>query len=523
MKMILLIAVALLFAQQPAPTEPLLADVHASPYRASINFTVNVSRQRLDLRNATIVNMIDFAQGREDDDGREDNSIAGGPTWIDLDRFDVTAIIRGLRQANPNEQLRVVVSRVLAERFHLLYHSGNRPLPGFIATASKDGPKLAEAKDPAVANDCQRSQNKTEPGQTIVSCTSETIGQLLAWYQEVFPHSLIDRTGLKKPYDFSFTFPTAALKTRAGYIHALVDAFSRQLGIVIAPGDVAQPAIIVDSVERPAANAPEIAKLIPALPDLQFEVASIRPSAVTEPQSQIQPAGSQITFTNFTLQELLRQAWQLPTGAMLGNAPPWLDSVRYTILVKLPPEVDARAVLQDRDQLYNMLQKLLVDRFRIKYHWGEQTADGYVLLPGTPKMKKADPNSRSFCKYGPHEGEKDVRMADSAFDAEFHCQNVTMAQFADLAQPMAKSEIKSRVSDKTGLAGEYDFTLYYTTGHKMRLDAAAAAREASSSEPVVSLSVEEAFRKELGIRLEKQRGTYPALILEHIEEMPTEN
>jgi len=176
-----------------------------------------------------------------------------------------------------------------------------------------------------------------------------------------------------------------------------------------------------------------------------------------------------------------------------------------------------------------MLQKLLVDRFQIKYHWGEQVQDGWVLLAGTPKMKKADPNSRSFCKYGPPEGEKDVHTADSPFNGEFHCQNVAMTQFADLAQPMARSEIKNRVPDKTGLAGSYDFTLYYTTGHKMRVDAAATqaaakqAGDASSSDPVVGLSVEDAFRKELGLKLEKQPGSYPALILGHIEQTPTEN
>jgi uncharacterized protein (TIGR03435 family) len=176
-----------------------------------------------------------------------------------------------------------------------------------------------------------------------------------------------------------------------------------------------------------------------------------------------------------------------------------------------------------------MLQKLLIDRFQIKYHWGQQTQDGYVLLAGTPKMKKADPNSRSFCKYGPPPGEKDVRSGpDSPFDHESHCQNVTMDQFADLAQPLAESEIKNRVVNKTGLAGSYDFTLYYTSGRKLRTDAAAAeaaAKQAgdATAAPAGGLSVVDAFRKELGLRLEKQPGTYPALILDHIEQTPTEN
>jgi uncharacterized protein (TIGR03435 family) len=177
-----------------------------------------------------------------------------------------------------------------------------------------------------------------------------------------------------------------------------------------------------------------------------------------------------------------------------------------------------------------MLQKLLVERFQIKYHWGEQTQpDAYVLLAGTPKMKKADPNSRSSCGYGPPDGEKDLRTGqDSPFDREFHCQNVTMDQFADLAQSLANSEIKNRVPNKTGLEGSYDFTLVYTTTRKLRVDTKAAADAAKlagddASAPVTGESVEDAFRKQLGLRLERQALTLPALVLDHIEKTPTEN
>jgi len=215
---------------------------------------------------------------------------------------------------------------------------------------------------------------------------------------------------------------------------------------------------------------------------------------------------------------------------MIGDRPPWLNTVRYSILVKLPPGIDARNVWQDRDLIDNMLKKLLVDRFQIKYHWADRTVpDAYALLPGTPKMKKADPNSRTFCKFGPPDGEKDVRgTPDSPFDNEFHCQNVTMDQFADVAQSLANSEIKTRVPNKTGLAGSYDFTLFFTSARKLRADTAAAAEAAkqagdATSTPVGGESIEDAFRKQLGLRLERQTQTFPALVLDHIEQTPTEN
>lgn len=500
-------------------------------------YRLNISNQRFDLRDATILDLIALAYKRED------QAILDGPTWLDFDRFDVVALVPSLKaavantgpvdptnpQANPIEQVRPVLQRVLADRFHLKYHAEDRPLPGYIFTVAKDGPKMAEAKDPTAPTNCQgKAVDPGTPQQVvIVTCSSMTMERFITMYGGVFPHPAVDHTGLKKSYDFTFKLSFQNMRTRDEYIHMYLDAF-REIGLEVTAADVPQPAIVVDSVERPTPNPPEVAKLIPAMPDLEFEVASIRPAADTEPQGMIRPQGSQILFSSFSLQDLLVTAWQLPTGAMLGNAPPWLDHVRYTILVKLPPDIDGRTVFQNQDQLDNMLQKLLVDRFQIKYHWGEQTQDGWMLLPGTPRMNPADPKSRTFCRYGPPDGEKDMHTPDSPYDNQSHCQNVTMDQFADMLQNLAKSEIKNHVQNKTGLAGSYDFTFYYSSVRKLRAEnaaAVAAAKEsgAESSDPVAGMGIQDAFKKELGLKLEKQPGTYPALVLDHIEQTPTAN
>jgi uncharacterized protein (TIGR03435 family) len=527
----------------PTSTGPLVADVHAAPYRPSINYTVNAGHRRIDIRNATLVNLIDFAHGIEDDDGREDASIAGGPSWLDFDRFDVAAMVPSLQPEIPDNgqpnygmyphspygTVRPVVERILEERFHLKYHNEGRPLPGYVVTVAKDGPKLAEAKDPTEPGGCQGAREKDNPGRVTTTCTSETTGEFLTLIGGTFRHPLLDHTGLTKPYDFTLRFSSEQLSTRQDSINAYIEELNKQLGIVMTLGDVPQPAIVVDHVDRtPTANPPETAKLMPATPELESEVASIRVADATEPQAQMRPTGSQITLSNFSLEQLVVEAWQLPTGAMLGDVPPWLDRVRYTIVAKLPPEVDGRTLVQHQDPLDSMLRKLLVDRFQIQSHWGEQTADGYVLLAGTPRMKKADPSSRTYCKYGPAEGEKDVRRVDSPFNGMFHCQNVTMAQFADLLSAVARGDIKNRVVDKTGLTDSYVFSVSYTGAGRLRLQEAAgqaAARQAgdATAGPVEGLAIDDAMRKELGVRLEKQPLPLPFLILDHIDKTPTEN
>jgi uncharacterized protein (TIGR03435 family) len=534
-------------AKQPVPSipaQPFVVDVHPAPYRAGIYDTSNISNHRYDLRNATMLDLIAIAYDRE----RDDATIVGGPTWIELDRFDLVAKIDSLKavksnpgvnpnpgaspanpEANPYDDIRPMLKDVLATRFHLTYHLEDKPLPGYVITIAKSGLKMTETKQPSDSPSCHTDPDKDTPGQYIVSCTSMTMTQFVTSYGGIYPHRVVDQTGLTKPYDFTLKIKLGEIRTRDEYIRAYTEMFREQLGLVVTAANVPQPAMVVDKVDRtPTPSAPDTAKLIPPLPDLEFEVASIRLSADSDPQGMIRPAGSQITFTGLQLQELIVRAWDLPTAASLGDALDSMPKQRYTVLVKLPPDIDARAVWQDQDQVNDMLKKLLVDRFQIKYHLGDQMRTGYVLLPGTPKMKKADPNSRSFCKFGPPPGEKDMATGDSKFDREFHCQNVTMDQFADLLQSVAGVEVKTRVPNRTGVDGAYDFAVYFTTGHKLRVDTAAAdaaakQTENSTVEPIGGMSIQDAFHKELGLRLELQHLMLPTVILDHFEKTPTEN
>jgi uncharacterized protein (TIGR03435 family) len=47
-----------------------------------------------------------------------------------------------------------------------------------------------------------------------------------------------------------------------------------------------------------------------------------------------------------------------------------------------------------------MMRALLVDRFKMTYHTEERPVTAYSLVSAKPKMKKADPASRTHCKYG---------------------------------------------------------------------------------------------------------------------------
>jgi uncharacterized protein (TIGR03435 family) len=120
-----------------------------------------------------------------------------------------------------------------------------------------------------------------------------------------------------------------------------------------------------------------------------------------------------------------------------------------------------------------------------------------------------------------------VRTANSPYDNQFHCQNVTMGQLADVLQSFTRTEIKSHVVDKTGLPGSYDFTVYFSSTSKLQAEGTAAVAGTQESEgastPAGGMSLQDAFRKELGVKLEKQPMNEPVMVLDHFDQSPTEN
>jgi uncharacterized protein (TIGR03435 family) len=112
------------------------------------------------------------------------------------------------------------------------------------------------------------------------------------------------------------------------------------------------------------------------------------------------------------------------------------------------------------------------------------------------------------------------------------CQNITMAQFADQLQIIAGPYVHYPVSDATGLEGAWDFSFTYSPIPPTQLaglrgappaGGAGGAAEPAASDPVGGTSLFDAVEKQLGVKLEMQKRLYPVLVIDHIEEKPTDN
>jgi uncharacterized protein (TIGR03435 family) len=160
-----------------------------------------------------------------------------------------------------------------------------------------------------------------------------------------------------------------------------------------------------------------------------------------------------------------------------------------------------------------------VDRFKMTYHTEERPVSAYSLVALKAKMKKADPASRTSCKIT-------AAPAGSAPGSQgLTCQNITMAQFADRLQNMTP-ELSWPVLDATGIEGGWDFVLTFNRNAGMRGGGRGGDAEGAMpavSEPTGAFTLFEAIEKQLGLKLEMRKRPMPVIVIDHIEQKPTEN
>jgi uncharacterized protein (TIGR03435 family) len=76
------------------------------------------------------------------------------------------------------------------------------------------------------------------------------------------------------------------------------------------------------------------------------------------------------------------------------------------------------------------------------------------------------------------------------------------------------------VFDETGLDGRWDFTLNFSPAPPAQ---SAANSGDSAGDPTATVTLPDALRRQLGIRMEMQKQPVEILVIEHVERKPTEN
>jgi uncharacterized protein (TIGR03435 family) len=523
-----------------APTKFEIADVHTSP-KGGIQFFNGgiLQRGRYVAKNATMLDLISAAYGVENE------KVQGGPTWLEKDQFDVIAKAPA---SMTTETVKPLLQALLAERFKLVVHTDTKPMPVFALTVGKGKPKLKEAAS-ATDSGCVPRTEPPNPTQGIIfvivatchNMTMDAFAPLLRQYAGGYlTNPVVDLTGLKGNWDFEFRWsPRNLLATAGADGISIFDAMDKQLGLKLAAQKTPMEVIVVDSVnQKPTDNPPEVTGNLPPPPPAEFEVAVIKPSLPNAtPGGRID--GGQVSLQATPLKFLIAWAWNLNPfdKEQMAGAPKWLTTAKWDILAKTSADVAAASTAPgarnvpaiDIDDLRHMVQLLLIERFKMKVHMEDREVNAYTLTAANPKMKKADPANRTGCKEGPGPDGKDPRIANPIVGRLLNCQNMTMAQFAEALPLQAGGYIFSPVKDATGLEGAWDFTLSFSPAGLLNpgADNTAVPRPGgdanAASDPSGAISLFDAVYKQLGLKLEKQKRMSPVLVIDHIDEKPTDN
>jgi uncharacterized protein (TIGR03435 family) len=466
--------------------------------------------------------------------GVQIRKILGGPSWLDKDRYDISA---QAPSDTSDDDVKQMLLNLLADRFKLVIHTENRLLPAYLITAPEGGSKMKQS-DGSATPGCksQQSQEITRPAGAPVtfSCHSESMAAFAEFLQEIMANPTapeVDATGLKGLWNFDFKalYPPRTSDDTANNFKAI----ESWTGLKVEPSTAPLPILIVDSVnEAPNPNPPGIAAVLPR--PASFAVATIKPSSPDTKELMGHIGDGQIDLTGVTMKFLIKFALDLDDQT-IANPPKWLDQDKFDVVAKAgQPHTTARSgsvpPFNDED-LPQMMKKLLEDRFALKSHMENRAADAYVLLAVNPTMRKADPLYHSGCKEGPGPDGKDPRIAKPILGRLISCQNITMAQFAQELPGRSTGYIKIPMFDATGLTDAYDFVLnfsgYSQVGGYNEWSLTAPPPGGPDTVQLVvppgGLLLFDAVEQQLGLKLEKQKHQVPMLVIDHIDEKPSGN
>jgi len=512
-------------ASDTSPAAFVAADVHVSAKSRTPSMAAGGLRgTRYLVRQATMVDLINLAYDIDND------KILGGPSWLDTDRFDVSA--RAAAGSTP-EQARGMLQTLLAERFSLKLHKDSKELPGFVLTQSSGKPKMKPAADASAPWNCQGQPQTAAPSPDaiplqVVDCRNMSMDDLARVVGQLVNNTsgnALNKTGLEGKWDFTLKWTPPALLARAGADGISVfDALDKQLGLKLEPGKIPQPVLFIDSVNKePTPNAADIAKFMPPPPPAEFDLAVIKPTNPDFKGTRMQIlASGQINIQGATLSFMIQQLYDIFPEMMQG-APKFMEEDRWDITGKMVSTDPGQPPQADPETRNKMIIKLLEDRFQLKMHYEDRVVPAYTLSGAKPKMAKADPTTRSGCNEGPGPDGKDPRITNPVLSRLLYCRNMTMAQFAEQLPQLANGYVHGAVLDKTGLTDAYDFTLSFSGNGILQNSVSGPGQAGTASEPNGALSLPDAISKQLGLKLELEKRPAPVLVIDHVEQKPTDN
>ena len=262
---------------------------------------------------------------------------------------------------------------------------------------------------------------------------------------------------------------------------------------IIAPGDVRPQTNHVASVPDTESNdAP------------RFDVISVKPDKNPDAISHARLDADGLAAENVTVHMLLMESYQLNEDQLLGE-PSWAKTDRFDIEAKVAgPDVAKLAKLSTRDRR-SMFRQVLTEQFHLTAHAETKRLPVYVVTvaKGGPKFKRHVPDPA-------HPERENGSGWFNWSRGKLVVQGPTMSYFL-----FALSlELRHSFVDKTGLTGNYDFTLEWTPDDLAAPSPGTDSEQSSSGNSAPSIFT--AIQEQLGLKLESTKGPVQVMVVDNV-------
>jgi len=266
---------------------------------------------------------------------------------------------------------------------------------------------------------------------------------------------------------------------------------------------------------------------------LKFEVASLRPSQTSQERVDVgvHYDGAQVRINALPMRDYIARAYGLKLYQVSG--PEWLTSERFDLSAKLPEGAK-------QDQLGEMLQALLAERFQLKVHRDKKELPVYALIVGKPPLKlqesAPDPPGTvpkpavNVTASGSADGVS-VNLGNGSYysfvpPGKFEAKKISM----DMLARQLERYTDRPIIDMTELKGNYDLALTVTNEDYQVMLIRAATNAGMILPPQVIQYMENGSIgslldavQQLGLKLDARKAPLDLLVVDSMSKTPTEN
>ena len=185
------------------------------------------------------------------------DQVTGGPSWIESQRFDVSAKIPDAQwdqvknegYAHQHDAMRPMLQSLLKERFQLSVAHQPKELTVYALTVARGGSKLHPAGSPP-------SPPAPDNVGFMMAITQKNapLTELANFLAGHFGRTVLDRTGLTGKFDITFYVGIPADDTPDEADSAIFRALEDQLGLKLVSRKAVVDTIVIEHLEQPSAN-----------------------------------------------------------------------------------------------------------------------------------------------------------------------------------------------------------------------------------------------------------------------------